>query len=293
MQIYQQDIVSLIEPLSLFIARLNRKDRHHVGYCGEDPEEIHSTLREDFADAGEMDRWFTLLMDDKGDIRAALGFNVDPDSRTAEIWGPFIEAEDEWSAIAEQLWATGMTKLEGQVDRMFGFYNEANQFAKRFILKKGGRRTGEHIVLRAEPSSSPSETSPHVVEFTPNYTEDFQELHDNAFPDTYYDAERILKMLDQDRRLFVIVDQGQLAGYVYVEGDSDIQDGSIEYIAVSERYRRLGYGQSLLEKALQFLFREVKATEISLCVEYSNHAAIGLYNATGFRTVHKLSSYVL
>ncbi|KKO55313.1 GNAT family N-acetyltransferase [Paenibacillus sp. DMB20] len=281
------------EALSSFLARLNRMDSHHVGYCGEQVEEIYSTLQEEFVESGNLNRWFT-IMTDQSEIVGVLGFNVDEENRSAELWGPFIDAEGEtWASIAEQLWTAGVAKLEGSVDRYYGFYNMENHSAARFMEAKGGKTTGEHIVLRAEEPAFRDHNFPSLQDMDPAYEEQFMELHETTFPNTYYNAKRILQQVNNHRRLFILTDQSQLVGYVYVEGNSEFKEGSIEYIAVSKNFRRKGFGRTLLGQALNYLFHEVELDEISLCVDYGNQSAIQLYHSAGFKTVHRLRAYVL
>lgn len=282
-----------LKPLSSFIARLNGIPRHHVGYCGEQEEEIYSTLQEEFDAPGERNNWFTVMYD-QDEMVGALGFNVDEEGHSAELWGPFIDAEGaEWERMAEQLWAAGSKKLEGRVNRYYGFYNWHNQSAAKFLEAKGGMKSGDHIILRIRNDDFIRDGSISLQNITPQYAEEFKKLHAASFPNTYYSGEHIMQQLDEDHRLFIVTEHDRLAGYVYVEGDPEFKEGSIEYIAVSENFRRRGYGRVLLGQALFYLLHNVRLEEISLCVELGNGGAIELYRSVGFKTVHKLVAYAL
>ena len=51
---------------------------------------------------------------DQDQMVGALGFDVDEEEGTAEIWGPFIDAEGElWHRLAKELWVDGTMKLNG------------------------------------------------------------------------------------------------------------------------------------------------------------------------------------
>ncbi|KZS43443.1 GNAT family N-acetyltransferase [Paenibacillus glucanolyticus] len=279
-----------LKQLSSFIARLNAIHQHHVGYCGEQEEEIYSTLQEEFGESGELNRWFTVMYH-QDEMVGALGFNVDDEERAAELWGPFIDAEGaEWDRMAEQLWTAGIKKIKDSVDRYFGFYNIHNQSAIKFLEAKGGVRSGDHAILRMRNADFIPDGSLSLQNMTPAYTEEFKKLHAASFPNTYYSAEHIMQQLDENHRLFILTEQGRFTGYVYVEGDPEFKEGSIEYLAVSDQFQRKGYGRTLLGQALHYLFHNIQLEEISVCVELGNEGAIQLYRSTGFDTVHKLTA---
>ncbi|OME95128.1 MULTISPECIES: GNAT family N-acetyltransferase [Paenibacillus] len=283
-----------LRELSSFLARLNGIRHHHVGYCGEQEGEIYSTLQTEFTENGELSSQKFTVIYDQDQIVGALGFDVDEEERSAELWGPFIDAEGEqWNRLAEQLWDAGTSKLEGCVNRYYGFYNVDHQSAVRFMEDKGGRKSGEHHVLRLRKSALLTDGLSGLQDFTPEYTDEFAKLHGTNFPNTYLSAQDIMQQLDDDHRLFMFTEQGELAGYVYVEGEPEFKEGSIEYIAVSENFRGKGYGRALLDQALHYLFHIVQLEDISLCVDQRNEGAIQLYQRAGFDAIHKLAAYVL
>ncbi|MBY0161349.1 GNAT family N-acetyltransferase [Cytobacillus firmus] len=283
-----------LRELSSFLARMNGDRHHHVGYCGEQEGEIYSTLLENFSENGRLSSQRFTVIYDQDQMVGALGFDVDEEEGTAEIWGPFIDGQGElWHRLAKELWVEGTTKLNGSVSRYFGFYNAAHLSAARFMEDKGGRKTGVHHVLRFQKSTLLTNAAPGLQDITPEYWDEFADLHGKAFPNTYLSSESILRKLDEDHRLFILTEDGRFAGYVYVEGDPEFQEGSIEYIAVSEHFRRKGYGRILLDQALHYLFQVLQLEEISLCVDQDNAGALQLYHRAGFETVHKLAAYVL
>ena len=283
-----------LKELASFLTQLNGNRRHHVGYCGEQEEEVYSTLQEDFMENGRLSSQRFTLIYDQDQIVGALGFDVDEEEKSAEIWGPFIDREGEqWYQLAEQLWVEGTSKLGGSVTRYFGFYNVAHASAARFMEDKGGIKSGEHHVLSMQKHTLLTDAASGLQDFMPEYTDEFAELHGKAFPNTYLSSERMLQQLDENHRLLILTEQGQLVGYVYVVGEPEFQEGNIEYIAVSENFRRKGYGQILLDQALHYLFQDLQLEEISLCVDQDNAGAIQLYHRAGFDTVHKLAAYVL
>ena len=80
----------------------------------------------------------------------------------------------------------------------------------------------------------------------------------------------------------------QLTGYVYIEAEPQHGDGSIEYIAVSDQFRKQGIGKKLLTFAVNQLFTYEEIEEITLCVNNKDESAIKLYQAVGFKVKHEL-----
>ncbi|OOC62029.1 GNAT family N-acetyltransferase [Paenibacillus ihbetae] len=286
--------------LSEFLARMNRLKQHHVGYCGEQEEEIYGALMEDFAEGGGRGQRFTVYASE-GRIIGALGFQVDEEDRSAEVWGPFIDAgQAEWAPLANQLWREGLSRLDVAVDTLYGFYNMENVNCTNFMAEIGAERSGLHTILKSRgkagvnwTSDSPLVDSTGVEDITPELEAEFLKLHAMSFPGTYYGGKEILNRLNGDRRLFTAVEHGELAGYVYVEAEPEFREGSIEYIAVSSDFQRRGYGKKLLARALRYLFGNVGTEEISLCVSRDNIGAIRLYESMGFDTEHQLAAFVL
>ncbi|MEO3944814.1 GNAT family N-acetyltransferase [Gorillibacterium sp. CAU 1737] len=292
MTLMDSTLVPNADALALFLATLNRQSAHHIGYCGEDAQEILAVLEEDFMSGGSLAERFTVLLDAEGCMRGALGFDVDEENRSAEVWGPFLNTEEDWERQAGLLWEQGIAKLAGQVDHYYGFVNEENVRSLAFFTKIGAVRRGTHHVLRIFKEQEFTGTS-NVQEWSVGDRESFSHLHEQMFPGTYLSAKDILERLDEHHQLFVLKDENRLIGYVYGEGNPTFQEGSIEYLAVDPTYRQKGHGRALLERALRFLLHEIQLDELTLCVEASNDSAISLYLQAGFQPVHKLVLFEL
>ena len=59
--------------------------------------------------------------------------------------------------------------------------------------------------------------APGLQDITPEYWDEFENLHGTAFPNTYLSSESILQKLDEYHRLFIFTEEGRFVGYVYVE----------------------------------------------------------------------------
>ncbi len=82
--------------------------------------------------------------------------------------------------------------------------------------------------------------------------------------------------------------QTRIAGFVVLR----IAGGEAEILtlAVGPKSRRRGFGRLLMEEAARRVYRD-RADAIFLEVDEANRAAVGLYEALGFRTVGQRSRY--
>jgi len=90
-----------IEEVAAFIANMNKDATHHVGYCGDEKEELLQTIIHDFSDIGWEQSFVATY--ENNNLIGLLGFDVDEVKKCAEIWGPFIIAEN-WEEVALHMW---------------------------------------------------------------------------------------------------------------------------------------------------------------------------------------------
>ncbi|MHC8520609.1 GNAT family acetyltransferase [Rossellomorea sp. H39__3] len=96
-----------LEAISTFISLANQRAEHHVGYCGDEQEEILHTISHEFSDlpAGES----IAVIHENDAIIGVLGADVDLGDGTAELWGPFLKRGSQLSL----LWNCGRTLQRG------------------------------------------------------------------------------------------------------------------------------------------------------------------------------------
>ncbi|QTD42566.1 N-acetyltransferase [Sporosarcina sp. Te-1] len=279
-----------IRELAFFLAEVNKRPAYHVGYCGEKTDEIIDALLHDFSDV-KWSQSFKVAYDSDR-IIGALGFDVDLTDQSAEVWGPFVLEED--LELAGTLWDVLYETVVDQVKHFHFFYPEQNETIKRFIAKQGGAVKGGHVVLSAQKGEHSTVVSDDIEMYEASYWTSFQALHNESFPQTYYDAETICNRLNEYNQLLLLTTADeQIKGYVYVEADPLHQSGSIEYIAVSSAFQKQGIGTRLLQEALVRLFAFEEINEIRLCVSTSNAVAIRLYKAAGFYPKQELIHSVI
>lgn len=273
-----------------FLSRLNILKEHHIGYVGNQEDEILAYIEQEF-DEEQLDRFFTAAYKDDT-LVGLLGLDVDHDTKKAEIWGPYLAVEDSsYLAAAIPLWEQAINKVEGAVKEYYGFYNQENVNGRRFMEALQAEKKSTQIIMKMKNPQVDFQMEYEVQELESEFADSFVKLHDMVFKNTYYSGNEISGRINADNKLFLAVEDGMLAGYCYVEGNPAFDEGSVEFIAVAEQFRKLGIGKALLYSGLNHLFMQLGVEEISICVDDANQGAIQLYKAAGFQEEHILDAY--
>lgn len=275
--------------LSTFLEILNNQAKHHIGYCGQDAKEIKHTLLYGFSDL-DLEHSFAVASEQET-IKGALGFDIDEEERTIEVWGPFVLESEQYKETADAMWNQLVQKLPFEIKAYEFFVGKENFRTREYIRETGGVETGQHFILTAKKEKFSTQDT-KVVEYSTSYKDSFEALHTATFPETYYNSTEILSRLGKHNKLMVVADGTKnIKGYVYIEAEPSFSDGSIEYIAVSTDYQRQGVGSQLIHAALQYLFSYESITEITLSVSSGNDLALSLYKSCGFELKNELVAY--
>lgn len=276
------------QELAHFLAAVNQQKHTHIGYCGDNPLEIKQTLTEDFIDPDEKAAFF-VVRNEAGEPSAALG--LDMDGETAEVWGPFNHS----AAPEEQLrlWET-CSQAYPDVKKFFFFLNEENRVQQQFMKQLGAQKTGEHLTLLMKKDRLQPVKEQMSKPFAAEDENAFRDLHDTAFPHTYYNAADILNRLNDEHILRIVkTEQDGVVGYAYFEIDREMKEATLEFIAISPAAQNRGLGTTLLKEVLEEIFRFSEIVSIQLCVDYQNDQANHVYEKAGFERKDVLYSYVL
>lgn len=295
--------------MSRLIAAQNNQAHRHVGYCGIEASEIRHTLERDFK-AKRLEQNFTLALLEEKTV-GVLGFDLDPDTGLAEIWGPFVDREDgqtgdrasatkefaggraEW---IDGLWKAAVERADDSILRLQGFYHQDNAEAESLMRRSGALRTGRHLTLALKQedfSAGANEADFEIGELGTEFEEAFVRLHDEAFPGSYASGNKLLAERGAEHRLLGCVREGRLLGYAFVSGSRAFAEGDVEFLASAVDVRGQGIGESLLRAALRVVFEEFAPAEARLTVSAANAAAIGLYRKCGFRVREEMNVYEL
>ncbi|MBM7587779.1 ribosomal protein S18 acetylase RimI-like enzyme [Bacillus pakistanensis] len=283
--------VTNIEELAGFLAKLNGQPKHHIGYCGVTKKEIMNVLQNDFSDDPLEDSFF--LVKEEGEIVGAIGFDIDHDDRSAEVWGPFISKADGWEEIAMKLWM-GSEPNRKSLNELHFFVNHQNERVSGFIKSLRARKKGEHKTFKINARQFSGASSEEIEELPTALNQAFIQLHNKVFPETYYTGEDILGRINQYNKVLALKgSHKELIGYVYVEIQPDQNEASLEYVAVTSSKRKFGYGTKLITAALETIFAYPSIKEVSICVNTDLSGAIRLYKRAGFYQIHSLLHYQL
>lgn len=218
-----------------------------------------------------------------------LGWLIgDPDPEVGRIYwlGPFVADHDlpvdEWNSIASQLYAEcrrllpeAMSQEEIAIDAR---YERCQAWAAEhdFAPNPGSLA----LVLEADRAHLDG-SSLTVRPVVPGDLELVGALHERLFPGTHTTGRQLVEDGDRDHVRLVTEIDGQPAGYVAFEFQSD-GAGYIDFLGVDEACRRGGFGAELVRAAVDAL-QQGGATPIHLTVREDNRAARRLYRSLGFR----------
>ncbi|MBS4192679.1 GNAT family N-acetyltransferase [Bacillus sp. FJAT-49705] len=234
-----------IQELASFLERINRLPESHIGYCGVEKDEICDTLMNDFSDI-EIDQSFAVACLGE-DMVGALGLDIDLEDKSAEVWGPFIIADQLRVEIEKVLWDKLISRLENQVTRFFFFLNKKNEKGRQFVKRLGGNEKGKHLILKAYRYQMKHEDNSEIEHFSSSYWNSFRKLHEDSFPQTYYSDQDIINRLNEKNKLLLMkADDQSIKGYVYVEAEPEHKEGAIEFIAVADEHRNQGTSNSAI-----------------------------------------------
>ncbi|MFD1032519.1 GNAT family N-acetyltransferase [Metaplanococcus flavidus] len=279
-----------VREVSEYLEKMNRQNRSHIGFCGEQNEEIYDSLMNDFSDLKIEDSLVAAYEQDK--LMGMIGLDFDLESGDADIWGPFVT--DENLDVAQALWNKALLKMPQEIKTCSFFINKENSFAKKFIEKNNAKYSSADTVLNIKRGTFTSEAMITSKGISEEYRASFSNLHNETFPKTYFNSITILNRVNERNELLVLEeDETQIKGYVYIEANPEHGEGNIEYIAVSEGLRGQGVGKALLKDALMKLFSYPGIDEVTICVSCENTAAINLYKSVGFKEKYVLDSYDL
>ena len=275
--------------LAQFIANCNAKRVHHIGYCGKDAVEILESLNSDFSDL-DFEQSF-IIAEEKGEIIAAIGLDVDEAEQTAEVWGPFCTLKDAPEMI-KSMWNALIYQLPLTIKTFNFFINNKNEQTKTFVESVGASNMGSYLnmVFHITTSNDFSLVN-HISKLKKREETSFITLHNSIFPNTYYNGQTIIQRSQQFNCIFAYYEE-VLKGYVYIEVEPKLGIGSIEYIAVQENYRQQGIGKKLLHHALSYISSYDEIARLHLTVREQEKAAIRLYESVGFKAEEQLNHFV-
>ncbi|MBL8064067.1 MAG: GNAT family N-acetyltransferase [Anaerolineales bacterium] len=279
-----------IEELISFVTRMNHHAEHHIGYFGVGETDVRSSLAETVIPPAEGFR----LAYENGNLIGVFGVDADPEINRAWLLGPIIE-HAEWQRIADDLFAAVLPLIPAGIGEQELFCDVNNLNLKEFAKRHGFPPRSETAIFSMERNAYIEHPiSAHIIDFHETHFAQFEGLHNELFPNTYYTARQIVEKLDDHHRLFIALDGGHLLGYHFCKLEPD--SGYVDFIGTSASARGRGVGSSLLASGLNWMLGAPSTKRITLTVNADNASARRLYEKFGFtlervtcgfrRTVH-------
>ncbi len=267
------------DELFQFSVRLNADAAHHIGYFGVGEINVREAFDESSIPPAE---GFQLAYED-GKLAGAFGVDADPEIRRVWLLGPFIDHAD-WQAVADQLYAAVQPAIPaGDYEHeMFCDVKNINlcQFAERHGFTSRSESAILYLLRNDQQRAAKGKTK--VIDFQDLFFEQFQQLHDKVFPNTYHTAKQVIEKRDDHHRLLIALEDDQLTGYLF--GKIEEESGYVDFLAVDESFRRRGIGADLLTVALDWMFAAPSTKNVNLTMNANSTAAFSMYSKFGFIT---------
>lgn len=269
-----------------FIIQHNQDGEHHVGFFGLGENEIRETLAEFIPPLEE-----SFLLAWEGEALVGLfGADYDLEIDRAWLYGPLV-AGPNWHETADALYAALQDIIPSAIHEQELFFDIRNQRGQEFAARHAFPPRSDNAVLylEREAARAPAASPQPVCDYETAFFEQFETLHNDLFPHTYFTARQIVEKLDETHRLLLAVENGQVLGYIFCKRDS--VSAYIDFIGVAPAARGQGLGAALLERGIAWMFARPEIRVIDLTVNADNAAALRLYQTFGFVTKHILRGF--
>jgi RimJ/RimL family protein N-acetyltransferase len=276
----RDDLAAVVE----FIAPLNVKADHRIGYLGDRPEEIARELLE----YGAIDNAFVARR--SGALAGFLAMEVDDELGRSYLFGPWVDVAD-WDGIANRLVDECLAIVpDNATAQLEMFYDIANDNVSRLGNRLGFETYKDVRTLRFDRSDLDTVGPGTATPVEARHRKSLERLHDRHFPNTHLPGERMLEQLGEEKACFVRAESDEVVGYTYLEVDDATGSASLEFLATAESARGHGIAADLVQTGLSWMFAFESVSEAWLVVDEDNADARRLYERLGWTEVHRLTS---
>ena len=269
-------------------ARMNSKGETHIAYFDGSEETMVAYL--DGLSPSPEEGFVVAYAGDT--LIGCFGLEYDDEQNRTWLHGPVVDSPA-WHTIADALYEAALAILPARIDDLELAFDLRHYRGIDFARRHGfeGWKAGSAVLVY---------TREQFARITPRPCEGlqdahhaaFMELHDLAFPNTYYTGKQMLDMRDDTYALLAETRDGSFAGSAFVEMQSP-ETGFIHFLATVPTLRGKGVGKALLEQAVHWVFAHTEAKDLALTVEVGNPTAIRLYERTGFVRERVIRGYRL
>lgn len=282
----EQLTIDQLEEAAAFIAALNTNKKFHIGFCDTEIEDILNDLHEDFIVENQVN---VFVSRHAGHITGLVGFDIY--DGIGEVWGPFSSEQHAENQL--QLWHFATAKID-EIRKFIFFINKENTFQQQFMDTIEAKKSSDELYLKLTKATFQPAEAMQSEPYSEQDFAQFEAIHSQEFPNTYYSAKTIVdKLHNSAHQLVILKENYKVQGYAHFETDDEQQSTHLEFIAIAPEYRGQGLGKQLLNEALTLIFANAAITQVTLTVNNTNTEANRLYYQTGFQKVNALVSYVL
>jgi ribosomal protein S18 acetylase RimI-like enzyme len=273
--------VILVEPagedratIADFIAARNRDGAQHIGYLGEEVDDVVGTLADLEADAV-----FALAHDD-GELVGVLGADWDPAVERAWLYGPYGQGVDDlYTAVAARIPPDLVQEL---------YCAAENATVVEFAQRHGFQPLGGSLVYELRRDNAEDQPPAEALPLTPEYADPFAAMYQEIFPHAPYRPEAVAARTPPP---LIVVEDGRLLGFVTLRLTPEVGNGELEHIGVSAHARGRGLGRRLLRAAVHEAFRDPRLQTLYLNTSATNRIGQSLYESVGFRRWREMVSF--
>lgn len=240
-----------------FINELNEHPQYSDPHFSYDKNNLYRSLRSKDKHA------FVVL--GNGIVKGLFVFIILPDDRYVEMLIGFTKVEE---AFTEMLDYMEKNYCGYQMDFVF---NPQNMAIYKPLKLKGAIFEPEQMKM-IQSGTVPNVSTKNIEKLSDKWMKQYFDLHNT---DTYWTGERIVSGLDKFR-VFLVVKDGQVLGYLDVQSCYDINE--IYALYVKPEVLSQGYELSLLAKAIELN----KPNQVMVVVDVDNKEEVELYTAAGF-----------
>ena len=278
------------EELINFVVRLNSEDAHHIGFFGEGEADVRSSLAECVIPPAE--GFYLAYENDQ--LVGIFGVDADPEVGKAWLFGPLIKHTN-WQSIADELYDACSKIIPDGIHEQDLFCDVQYVNIKIFAERHGFPQRSENaiLILVQKNYKKPAVSKKHFMlsNYSPDFFEQFEILHNLLFPNTYFTARQIIDKLDDTHRLFLGLENGLLKGYHFCKVEIDSRSGYVDFIGTDSSARSQGLGTTLLAAGIDWMLSFAETDKVNLTVNADNTHALKLYENFGFTTERVMRGY--
>lgn len=268
-----------LEELIHFVAHLNSDGAHHIGFFGEGEADVRASLAECIVPVAE--GFMMAYKDDQ--LIGVFGVDANPEIGRAWLFGPLVDHVD-WHPIADRLYESILPLLSSELRDHDLFGDVQNVHVDEFAARHGFPLRSENAVLTlAREKYTPSaKRISQVTFYDESLFPQFERLHNEIFPKTYFTAEQIIEKLDLHHKLFLTLEGEQLLGYHFCKIEPESELGYVDFIGTDASARGRGIAADLLASGVDWMLSAASTKKVNLTVNADNVPARKLYEKFGF-----------